>query len=542
MKRRLIAAALVLLPLCATAAGEPLVPFVVQPGDTLIRLSHEVFASPRAWREVARLNRLPDPDRILPGQVLQVPARLLRARPVDATLVSVQGDVRVGDRPAAEGEKLAPGASLATADNASAVLQLADGSRMRVQPATQTQLAESALLGARGDGGGGLFAGSMRLVRGAMEVLAAKLLRAKPLEVTSPTAVIGVRGTEYRVRHDAADGGTRAEVLEGVVNVAAVGASADVPASRGALAAVGGAAPQVAPLPAAPLLATLPALFERPVVRFALPQESSALRVQVALDAAFERIVSDQRVAPGAEVRVAGLDDGPWFLRVRRVDAALGIEGLDAQQPFELAARPEPPALSTPRAEGRASVGTVAFEWAQNVDAVRYALQIARDAAFTQPVFESDTLVGGSVQVDLPEPGLYHWRLASIRAPEGTRRTRGPWSDPQRFTLRELPEPASSGWSPDGRHIELRWRGRPDDTYHAEMASDPGFSDIVASAELRSPEWRLDKPARPGTYYFRYRSIEPDGYTTPYSSTLKLDVPRDWRGIWLLGLPLLFAI
>jgi hypothetical protein len=30
--------------------------------------------------------------------------------------------------------------------------------------------------------------------------------------------------------------------------------------------------------------------------------------------------------------------------------------------------------------------------------------------------------------------------------------------------------------------------------------------------------------------------VEPDGYVSPYSETLMLDVPRDWRG-WLLLLP-----
>ncbi|MBQ1766251.1 MAG: hypothetical protein IIZ92_25610, partial [Aquincola sp.] len=61
-------------------------------------------------------------------------------------------------------------------------------------------------------------------------------------------------------------------------------------------------------------------------------------------------------------------------------------------------------------------------------------------------------------------------------------------------------------------------------------------------AELGEPLWLLDKPSQPGTYYFRYRSIEADGFVTPYSSTLRLEIERDTRSLWLLGVPLLFLL
>jgi hypothetical protein len=51
----------------------------------------------------------------------------------------------------------------------------------------------------------------------------------------------------------------------------------------------------------------------------------------------------------------------------------------------------------------------------------------------------------------------------------------------------------------------------------------------------------LPRPSQAGTYYFRYRSIEPDGFVGPYSSPLVIEVPRDWRFLWLLA-PLLLAL
>ena len=76
-------------------------------------------------------------------------------------------------------------------------------------------------------------------------------------------------------------------------------------------------------------------------MRFALPGETTALRVQVAADAAFDRIVSDQRLEPGTELRIAGLSDVTWQLRSRRIDGQ-GLEGFDANRSFVLKARPAP--------------------------------------------------------------------------------------------------------------------------------------------------------------------------------------------------------
>lgn len=560
MKSRLALGALALALATAglpVAAAEDMLPLVIQPGDSLWHLSNEVLTGPEAWREVARLNRLPDAGRIRAGQQLQVPLRLLRERPVPARLAVVQGAVTLDGRPAAAGEPVRTGQSLVTAADSSAVLELADGSRLRVQPGTETTLAQSARVAGRAAGAetpqpaaadagatDGYFAGSMRLVRGSLEVLATKLRRAKPLEVQSPTAVIGVRGTEYRVHHGD-DLGTRAEVLEGRVRAdpaAAPEAGVELGTHFGTAIASPRATPQAVPLPEAPALVPLPPVVERTLVRLELPGETLALRAQVAMDPAFERIVSDQRVAAGSPVRITGLADGEWFLRVRRVQPD-GIEGLDSQQRFTLAARPEPPAPFAPRGGGQVGVGRVTFRWAENVEAEHYHLQVARDAAFTDLVADLPELRGASTEVQLDQPGSYYWRMASVRPPQPGQRQRGPWTDPQALKVRAAPPAASAGASADGKRLELRWSGQPEDRQQVELSTDPQFQGPgTVRAELGEPLWLLDKPSQPGTYYFRYRSIEADGFVTPYSSTLKLEIERDTRSLWLLGVPLLFLL
>jgi len=535
---RRFAAALLIACLAAETihAAEPSVDFVVVRSDTLIGLSNHVLVSPKAWREVARLNRLPDPNRITPGQVLKIPTRLLRTNPVDARLVSAVGDVRVNDAVAADGSAVAEGQSVQTGPGSSAVIALADGSRVRLPPSSLAQVVASRQYGDRGnapaDVAGGWFAGTLRVLRGSVEVFAAKVLRAKPLEVVTPTAVVGVRGTNYRVSlDDAANDRTRGEVTEGVVRFDAtrIATGTDLAAGYGALTDASGARPSPVKLLAAPDLTPIPARFERPLVRFGLPAETTPLRVQVASDAAFDKIVSDERVASGAEVRIAGLEDAQWYLRARRVDAQ-SIEGFDATRSFVLKARPEPPAYRAPRSDAKQPVGNIEFAWAPNAEAQQVHLQIAEDEAFARIVEQRDGVTSAALKAELKQPGIYYWRVASVRASGD----QGPFGDPQRFELRPFPEPPTVGPMAGGSGYRFAWGGRPQDRQQVELASDAEFTQIVAKDELTAPEWLLATPPRGGRYYFRYRSIEPDGYVSPYSETLIVDVPRDWSLLLLL--------
>ena len=523
--------------------------FNVAAGDTFIRLSERVLLSPDAWQEVATLNRLSKSNRLRAGQVVTIPTRLLRWTFAESRLVSVNGEVRIDGRAGAVQDTLNEGQTLETGPEGSAVLELPDKSRVKLAPSSLAEVVASRRHPAPADSASspatGPFSGVLRLLRGSVEVLASKVLRAKPLEVTTPTAVVGVRGTDFRVNYDeAANRSTRAEVLEGLVRFgaeavatpAATDPGADVAGGFGAALDASAAPPKVVKLLPPPDLAQAPERFERPIVRFSLPGEAQPLRVQVATDAAFDKLIRKFRVEPGGELRIAGLDDGQWYLRVRRIDP-LGIEGLDASRPFVLKARPEPPASTLPRRGAKQTVGSVDFAWAQNVEAASQRLQIAREASFKEVLLDRNAVAGTTVRVDVKEEGIYFWRLASIRA----NGDQGPFGDPLSFELRPTPEPPKGGLAGDKGAMIFSWAGRPQDRQQAELARDAEFKDIVASAELSTSEWVLPPPSRSGDYFFRYRSIEPDGFVSPNSSALKIVVPKDWSYLWLM-FPLLFAL
>ncbi len=50
-----------------------LAPYVVQPGDSLSRIARRLYGDMEQWQAIAEANHLPDPNLILPGQVLTLP-------------------------------------------------------------------------------------------------------------------------------------------------------------------------------------------------------------------------------------------------------------------------------------------------------------------------------------------------------------------------------------------------------------------------------------------------------------------------------------
>ncbi|MBW8759390.1 MAG: FecR domain-containing protein [Burkholderiales bacterium] len=529
-------------PAAATASpGDLLLPCTVVPHDTLIGLNRTLFAAPGAWKDVARINHLPDSNRIDPGQVLQVPARYLHSKVVPAQVLSAFGDVRIADRPASAGATLDVGATIRTGEASSAVVQLADGSRIKLAPDSQGRLDEQRRFQVKAAAAAvddGLVAASLRLISGSVEVFASKVLRARPLEVSTPTAVIGVRGTVYRVRHAVTPATATAsavnvsatEVLEGKVH-AQVGASAaqaaDVPAGFGA-PLEDGRKPVALPLPPAPDLSAVPALFDHLPIRFPVPGVLR-VRVQVANDAAFDHIQYDQHFDAGDDVYIPQLADGPWHLRIRAIGPE-GLEGLDARRDFRLLARPEAPFLTEPPAGGKRPVGDVTLRWTHNPDAAGFVVEVARDARFTQIALH-DEHVRGDTAVFHPTDsafgaadGLYWWRVLSV-ATDGRR---GAWSEPQALVLRPTPRAPLGQVSPDGAAIELRWGGRPEDRAEAELARDAAFQQIVTRGDYETPGARLPRPAA-GTYFARYRFVEPDGFKTSWSAPVKIEVASSWH-------------
>ncbi len=123
-----------LATLAQTPAKEPSLPYVVKPSDNLSKFGRDMLTSPRAWNEVAKFNQLKDPDVIFPGQKLNIPLRFLKSKPASGQVISTEGDVTLGGSAMQPGAALTDGAKIKTGPNSSAVIELGDGSRVKILP------------------------------------------------------------------------------------------------------------------------------------------------------------------------------------------------------------------------------------------------------------------------------------------------------------------------------------------------------------------------------------------------------------------------
>ncbi|MFT3817739.1 MAG: FecR domain-containing protein [Rubrivivax sp.] len=527
------------LPLAAAAAtalpperGEPVHEYVVQHGDTLIGLGRRFLIDPAAWPELARGNQVRDPRRMPVGRTLRIPLRLMRTEPVPASVLSASGAVHSGAAALAGGQAVAEGAAVSTGADGQVTLRLVDGTLLRLRPAGRVQIEESRrVLGTDGVRSG------VRLEQGRVEVQAKPARGGQPgFRIGTPQGVLAVRGTEFRVSVD--DKATRGEVLEGTVAVSgggsgggsatAAAAEQRVAGGRGTLIdAAGQVAPPVALLPA-PDLSGLPALQERPLVRLTLAPlpGAAAYRVQVARDEGFDVLLADVQSAT-PELRIAGLDDGRYAMRLRAVDG-LGLEGLDAQGTLQLKARPEPPLPRAPAPRTVIRGDKADFAWAANSQAAHYRLQLARADAgarpFDAPLQDLRELVKLEQTIEGLAPGAYLWRLASVKA-DGDQ---GPFSDPLGFEMKALPpqpgppEPPVVG---DGS-VRLFWQGLPGQRFDFEVATDAAFTRLFAQLALDTTEIDLPLNGATGRFYVRLRAKDPDGFVGPWSSTQHFDVPN----------------
>ena len=279
----------------------------------------------------------------------------------------------------------------------------------------------------------------------------------------------------------------------------------------------------VLPLLPAPSSAGLPERVIDLPLAFTWPGQDGARgwRAQVAADAGFEKILLDsQGDRPEARWDTA-LPDGRYFLRLRAVDAA-GLEGLNADHPFELDARPLPPQPMTPADGERSYHEAVQFTWAASPEAQGYLLQVAPDADFNPGQRLERRLEAVLRQSERLSPGEHYWRLASLDEqgqPHG-------WSPARKLRVQPLPAAPKAEPRTDNGQAAFAWApvaGAA--SYDLEIARRSDFE--APETRLHSSENRTAAALKPGRYYWRIRALEADGQAGAWSRPGPLIMPPE---------------
>ncbi|WP_124951479.1 FecR domain-containing protein [Sulfuriferula thiophila] len=495
--------------------------YTTRQGDTLIEISKQL-TKPADWKKIQLVNHIHNPKLIPVGSSIQIPVSLLRSEDAPAKVISVVGTAQLNQQPLTSKTMLVSGSEIITGNDGFVLIQLANGTKLAVQADSHVTLA--ALKKYTIDQ---TFDSTVKVQKGRIETEAAKTTGTAPrYRIMTPSAVMSVRGTQFRVAADATQT-SRTEVTEGLVRVGDASDSEAVGVAAGYGNIVDNGKPPMQPIALlpAPDISQLPALLERPTLRFNLIPLAKRItyRAIIADDEKFDHVLRN-KLFDSSTIKFDGLADGKYWLRVRAVDQN-GLEGLDAQYAFALKARPEPPFIMHPINKGKISGDQVTFNWALVDDANSYHLQLS-----TQPDFSTISIDANDIKnneftsTQKLTPGQYFWRIASIRGDHD----QGPYGDLLQFTLKPmpaLPPPPEVG----ANSMHLSWPGEPGQTFELDIAQDRLFTEGVQHHALTQPEITLPKPIW-GTFFFRIRATDADGYVNPYTATQRFELPLelDW--------------
>ena len=344
LRRTLLAALCALAPVSSAEPGSasPDFQLTVQQGDTLTGLGQRWLADPKRWPELQRHNKIPDPNRLVPGSTIVIPAALLRDAPGEVTVSNVSGQARKADgTPVAAGDRLREGAIIQTAENGYATLQLVDGSTLRLQAKSDLKIERARRLP-----GSDATEARFQLQSGQAEVqVKPAASKASRFEIRTGFASAAGRGAEFRV--SASDGGTRTEVTAGTIAFAGLppnaGAAApeeyvSIPEGFGSM--VDESRKPIAPvrLLAAPALPREPVFQRAPTLRLSFPpvEGAASYRAWLAKDEDFRQMVGEA-VLSKPEASFSGQAVGAYVLKIRAIDQ-FGLEGRDAIAIFGITA------------------------------------------------------------------------------------------------------------------------------------------------------------------------------------------------------------
>ncbi len=543
MKQRILIASglfifFLVLSHLGAAQEQPALGVTVIKDDTLIGICKNNLEKPALWKEVARFNRMRNPDLIYPDDVILIPARLLKGKPVPATVRFVKGEAvfyseaakewqpLVLNSKVEEGDKVRTGAASAVEyeyENGHNVLQRAD-TTVQVKTARSSNVSSRHRIS--------LSAG--RVITRIMKATG----KETRFQVETPTAIAGVRGTVFRSSVDP-DGASRFESFDDIVEVEARDKTVQVNPGEGTL--VSKAEAPILPrklLPYPALLQPRPVYKKIPVrLAFEKVEGAASYRILLAKDTGVRDIVTERIISPEDTFDIAIVEDGTYYLQSASIDE-IGLEGVPSA-PVETRIRVNPvaPFTEIPRSQAEYPGASLTCKWLKVADASGYHIQIAEDNEFSRLVQDKSDITKTEYLTDDLDLKNYYFRVSSVAA-DGYQ---GEWSDTLAFAMvlpPPTPPPAVEAPKAGDKEITIRWQDLGEGTtYRFQMAGEESFNKILVDRKVKSPEITLENPKKAGTYYVRTNAVDRWGQEGKFSSAQSFEI----KGSSLSGLSAVVA-
>ncbi|MEM8498782.1 MAG: FecR domain-containing protein [Pseudomonadota bacterium] len=434
--RSRVITAIVLLILPSLSIAEDWL-HTVRPGDSFWTICAELADEPLCWQKLPGHNpQVSNPRQLPPGSQVKIPVEWLKAPPVPAAVEFVRGEAflerHIGQRkrvqpgtqlpegenylsarnsnvnriPLTAGEQLYMGDRIITSDG-SVLLRFADDSSFLVRANSELVLER---LSAHGQTG--MIDTHMRLNRGSGRAKVNSRGGKSRYRISTPAAIAAARGTEFSISADGAidSGGVmRNEVLEGIVEVSAAGASQAVSEGFGTVAEQGKPPRPPVKLLAAPEM-DIAENIELPfTLHWETVEDAQKYLVDIYSGHSTEQLLRSAETDK-QQVHFADLSAGAYTFVVRAVDT-IGLKGLPAQRRVQASVTLASPNLL---AENVLVEGSqVSISWPAVENAESYTVQISRNLDFTEIVEEIST-ESNSLKLSLPEGPQYFVRAQAV--------------------------------------------------------------------------------------------------------------------------------
>lgn len=494
--------------------------YTYRPSDTLQDVAKRLLNNQHKWPELVRYNRIKNPDNIRPGSIIKVPMTWLKFQPVPANALSVDGDVLLkkarsnGYKPLIASTKLMVGDELMSR-NGSALIQLADQSIIRLERNSHIRFNKLSHYGETG-----MVDTRIRLHKGSLINQVAPLKKGSRYEVSTPSAVAAVRGTEFRISASAQ--GTQLEVTKGEVLLSSASGSQLVPAGQGASVKVQRAQIERHRLLPAPEPDTVAKQITSLPATLSWRSQSGAERYKYVLVSREQGkvFVVDEGQLTKPELELDHLRNGEYELAMRAVDAK-GFEGLSNISALNIQQSGEAAELKSPADGQTVALAELGFEW-QQADKASSQFQLARDGDFARVLIDTDFKDAEQFQLADEQtlaPGEYYWRVLSlnhgqIETPSETRRfiLRGELGKAQILSVNYVKNQAGLFWN----KVALA------ESYLLQIASDPDFNSVLREQEITKTSAFL-KLKHNQDYYARVKALNKGPYDSEFGPSTLLN-------------------
>ncbi|KZY62594.1 hypothetical protein A3742_13350 [Oleiphilus sp. HI0071] len=191
--------------------------YTIRPSDNLPLVSKRLLKPQYSWTSIAHYNHIKDIDKLQVGSIIKIPVSWLKYQPQPAKIESYIGMALIKRSqdsrymPISKQSHVYVGDELLTREGQITV-EFADGTNLRMD--AFSHLVFNKLSSYKEVG---MVDTRMRLGRGGIRTQVEPLTKGSRYEISTPSAVAAVRGTDFRLRTNLQ--GTTLEVLEGAVEL-----------------------------------------------------------------------------------------------------------------------------------------------------------------------------------------------------------------------------------------------------------------------------------------------------------------------------------